>query len=37
MALGASYGDGAAGGSTTKSTKCDVIMEESKSVKSKLD
>ena len=37
MALGASDADGAAGGSTTKSTKCDIVMEESKSVASKLD
>ena len=36
MALGASDADGAAGGSTTKSTKCEIVTEESK-VPSKLD
>jgi predicted DNA-binding WGR domain protein len=29
MALGASDADGAAGGSTTKSTKCDVVIDDS--------
>ena len=37
MALGASDADGAAGGSTNKSTKCDVVMEDSKACPSKLD
>jgi hypothetical protein len=37
MALGASDADGAAGGSTTKSTKCDIVMEESKTLPSKLE
>lgn len=37
MALGASDSDGAAGGSTTKSTKCDIIMAEECKVPSKLD
>ena len=36
MALGASDADGAAGGSTTKSTKCDVVIEDS-TIPSKLD
>ena len=37
MALGASDEDGAAGGSTSKSTKCDILMEESKAAASKLE
>jgi len=37
MALGASDADGAAGGSTTKSTKCDVKIEDSNACPSKLD
>ena len=37
MALGASDADGAAGGSTKKSTKCDIQFDESKQPASKLD
>jgi hypothetical protein len=37
MVLEASDADGAAGGSNTKSTKCDIVMEESKTMPSKLE